>query len=77
MGIDCVNKFGGYFRSGLIMMIHTTSSGNMSIRYTQEIDTTVENYGELGRQDESYYIVATGHGIRCLGFNEEIAQMIH
>lgn len=73
MGIDCVNKFGGYFPIRFNYDDTYHSSGNMSIQVHSGDRYNIENYGELGRQDESYYIVATGHGAKTyVGFNEEI-----
>lgn len=73
MGTDCVNKFGGYFPIRFNYDDSYHSSGNMSIQVHSGHNYNVENYGEHGRQDESYYIVATGHGAKTyVGFNEGI-----
>lgn len=73
MGADCVNKFGGYFPIRFNYDDSYHSSGNMSIQVHSGHKYNVENYGEHGRQDESYYIVATGHGAKTyVGFNEGI-----
>lgn len=72
MGADCVNKFGGYFPIRFNYDDSYHSSGNMSIQVHSGHKYNVENYNELGRQDESYYIVATGHGAKTfIGFNED------
>lgn len=73
MGIDCMNKFGGYFPIRFNYDDSYHSSGNMSVQVHSGHDYNIENYGEHGRQDESYYIVATGHGAKTfIGFNEGI-----
>jgi mannose-6-phosphate isomerase class I len=72
MGADCVKKFGGYFPIRFNYDDSYHSSGNMSIQVHSGHKYNVENYGEHGRQDESYYIVATGHGAKTyVGFNED------
>jgi mannose-6-phosphate isomerase len=73
MGGHCVEKFGGYFPIRFNYDDTYHSSGNMSIQVHSGHDYNVENYGEYGRQDESYYIVATGHGAKTyVGFNENV-----
>ncbi|TAL60883.1 MAG: phosphoheptose isomerase [Bacteroidetes bacterium] len=72
MGKDCVKKFGGYFPLRFNYDDTWHSSGNMSIQVHSGHDYNVNNYNELGTQDESYYVVATGHGARTfVGFNED------
>ena len=72
MGQECVDKFGGYFPIRFNYDDSYHSSGNMSIQLHSGHKYNVENYGEHGRQDESYYIVATGHGAKTyIGFNED------
>lgn len=72
MGKECVEKFGGYFPIRFNYDDSYHSSGNMSIQVHSGHQYNVENYNELGRQDESYYIVATGHGAKTfVGFNED------
>ncbi len=73
MGSECVKRFGGYFPIRFNYDDSWHSSGNMSIQLHSGHKYNMENYGEHGRQDESYYIVATGHGAKTyLGFNEDI-----
>ncbi len=73
MGQECVDKFGGYFPIRFNYDDSYHSSGNMSIQLHSDAKYNIENYGEHGRQDESYYIVATGHGAKTyIGFNEDI-----
>ncbi|MBN3034198.1 MAG: class I mannose-6-phosphate isomerase, partial [Bacteroidales bacterium] len=71
MGRECMDKFGGYFPIRFNYDDSFHSSGNMSIQVHSGHDYNVENFGEHGSQDESYYVVATGHGaVTYLGFNE-------
>jgi mannose-6-phosphate isomerase len=73
MGEDCVNRFGGYFPIRFNYDDSYHSSGNMSIQVHPDQEYITENFNEHGSQDESYYVVATGHGARTfLGFNENI-----
>jgi mannose-6-phosphate isomerase class I len=72
MGAECVKKFDGYFPIRFNYDDSWHSSGNMSVQLHSDHKYNIENYGEHGRQDESYYIVATGHGAKTyLGFNED------
>jgi len=72
MGQECVDAFDGYFPIRFNYDDSYHSSGNMSIQLHSGHEYNVENYGEHGRQDESYYIVATGHGAKTyIGFNED------
>jgi len=71
MGKDCVKKFGGYFPIRFNYDDSYHSSGNMSVQVHSGHEYNVENYNEHGRQDESYYVVATGHDAKTfIGFNE-------
>jgi len=72
MGADCVKKYGGYFPIRFNYDDTFHSSGNMSIQVHSGHNYNVENFGEYGRQDESYYVVATGHGAKTyVGFTED------
>ena len=72
MGIECVNKFHGYFPIRFNYDDTFHSSGNMSIQVHSGHQYNIDNFGEYGRQDESYYIVATGRGAKTyVGFTEE------
>jgi mannose-6-phosphate isomerase len=72
MGSECLKKFGGYFPIRFNYDDSYHSSGNMSIQVHSGHDYNVKNFNELGRQDESYYIVATGHDAKTfIGFNED------
>lgn len=71
MGKDCMKKFGGYFPIRFNYDDTYHSNGNMSIQVHSGHDYNVNNYNEAGRQDESYYVIATGHGAKTfVGFNE-------
>ena len=73
MGVDCVNKFGGYFPIRFNYDDTYHSNGNMSIQVHSGHDYNVNNFNELGRQDESYYVVATAHGAKTyIGFKDGI-----
>lgn len=73
MGKACVDKFDGFFPIRFNYDDTFHSSGNMSIQVHSGAEYNKENFGEFGRQDESYYIVEAGHGARTyLGFNDEI-----
>lgn len=72
MGEQCVKKFNGYFPVRFNYDDTYHSNGNMSIQVHPTEDYIIENHDEHGRQDESYYVVATGHGAKTyLGFKEE------
>lgn len=73
MGERCVDKFDGFFPIRFNYDDTYHSSGNMSIQVHSGAEYNKENFGEFGRQDESYYIVEAGHGAKTyLGFREEI-----
>lgn len=73
MGKDCVDKFGGYFPIRFNYDDSYHSNGNMSVQVHSGHDYNIENFNELGRQDESYYIVATGHNAKTfVGFKDGI-----
>jgi hypothetical protein len=64
MGQKCVDTFNGYFPIRFNYDDTYHSSGNMSIQLHPSTDYIRENFNEHGRQDESYYVIATGHGAR-------------
>ena len=75
MGAEAVERFGGYFPIRFNYDDTWHSSGNMSIQVHPPRDYCVEHHGELGQQDESYYIVACGHGAKTyLGFREGVTK---
>ncbi len=72
MGQEAVKRFGGYFPIRFNYDDSFHSSGNMSIQVHPGEDYCRATFGEHGRQDESYYVVATGHGARTyLGFRDD------
>lgn len=73
MGKACVEKFDGFFPIRFNYDDTFHSSGNMSIQVHSGAEYNKKNFGEFGRQDESYYIVDAGHGAKTyLGFNDDI-----
>ena len=72
MGESCVRKFGGYFPIRFNYDDSYHSSGNMSIQVHSGARYNHDHYDELGRQDESYYVVAAGHGAKTfIGFRDD------
>lgn len=72
MGEDCVKKFKGYFPIRFNYDDSWHSTGNMSIQCHSGAKFNIEQYGELGRQDESYYVCVTGHDAKTfLGFRDD------
>lgn len=72
MGENCVKKFGGYFPIRFNYDDSYHSNGNMSIQVHSGEKYNKENFDELGRQDESYYVVATGHDAKTfVGFRDD------
>ncbi len=71
MGGEAVKRFGGYFPIRFNYDDTWHSSGNMSIQVHPSREYSMEQHGEHGQQDESYYVVAAGHGAKTyLGFRE-------
>ncbi|MDD5699148.1 MAG: class I mannose-6-phosphate isomerase [Victivallaceae bacterium] len=64
MGQECVDTFNGYFPIRFNYDDTYHSSGNMSIQLHPGTEYIKENFNEHGRQDESYYVIVTGHGAR-------------
>lgn len=72
MGEDCVKKFQGYFPIRFNWDDSYHSTGNMSIQCHSGGEYNIENYNEFGRQDESYYVVVTGHEAKTfIGFRDD------
>ena len=73
MGAQCVKDFHGFFPIRFNYDDTFHSSGNMSIQLHPGHDYVTKNHNELGRQDESYYIIAAGQRARTyLGFNRGV-----
>ncbi|MBR5460059.1 MAG: class I mannose-6-phosphate isomerase, partial [Clostridia bacterium] len=71
LGKRAFEGFGGYFPIRFNYDDTYHSSGNMSIQCHPDEKYVVTNHGELGRQDESYYIVIAGQNAKTyLGFQE-------
>ncbi|MDE7407255.1 MAG: phosphoheptose isomerase, partial [Muribaculaceae bacterium] len=72
MGDKCASKFGGYFPIRFNYDDSYHSTGNMSIQCHSDAAYNKENFDELGRQDESYYVVVTGHNAKTfVGFRDD------
>jgi len=72
MGEKCVRKYKGYFPIRFNWDDSYHSTGNMSIQCHSGGAFNVENYNEFGRQDESYYVVITGHEAKTfIGFRDD------
>ena len=72
MGETCVRKYKGYFPIRFNWDDSYHSTGNMSIQCHSGGKFNVENYNEFGRQDESYYVVITGHEAKTfIGFRDD------
>ena len=72
MGEKCVKKYKGYFPIRFNWDDSYHSTGNMSIQCHSGGKFNVENYNEFGRQDESYYVVITGHEAKTfIGFRDD------
>lgn len=73
LGQHAFEEFEGYFPIRFNYDDSYHSDGNMSIQVHPDEDFVLENYNEFGRQDEAYYVIATGHGAKTYcGFNEGI-----
>ena len=72
MSEKCVKKYKGYFPIRFNWDDSYHSTGNMSIQCHSGGKFNVENYNEFGRQDESYYVVITGHEAKTfIGFRDD------
>jgi mannose-6-phosphate isomerase class I len=72
LGEKSVKKFGPYFPIRFNYDDTFHSSGNMSIQVHPGEEYVRQNNNEFGRQDESYYIVATAQDAKTyLGFQEK------
>lgn len=64
MGKKCLEEFEGYFPIRFNYDDTWHSDGNMSVQVHPDEDFVIDHYDEFGRQDEAYYVVATGHGAK-------------
>ena len=61
LGEEADRQFEGYFPIRFNYDDTYHSNGNMSVQVHPTEEYVISNYDEFGRQDEAYYIVATGH----------------
>lgn len=72
IGKKGVEHFEGYFPIRFNWDDSYHSTGNMSIQCHSGGQYNVEHYNEFGRQDESYYVVITGHEAKTfIGFRDD------
>ena len=72
MSEKCVKKYKGYFPIRFNWDDSYHSTGNMSIQCHSGSAYNKEHYNEFGRQDESYYVVVTGHEAKTfIGFRDD------
>lgn len=72
MGQACVDHFEGYFPIRFNYDDSYHSTGNMSVQCHSGGQYNIEHYNEFGRQDESYYVVVTGHEAKTfIGFRDD------
>lgn len=72
MGRRCVETFGGYFPIRFNYDDSYHSNGNMSIQVHSGAEYNKQHFDELGRQDESYYVVVAGHDAKTfVGFRDD------
>lgn len=64
LGEKAYKEFEGYFPIRFNYDDTYHSNGNMSIQVHPDEDYVIGNYDEFGRQDEAYYVIATGHGAK-------------
>ena len=72
LGPEVVKKFGGYFPIRFNWDDSYHSTGNMSIQCHSGSAYNKAHFNEFGRQDESYYVVVTGHEAKTfIGFRDD------
>ncbi len=73
MGQECAERFGGAFPVRVNYDDTYHSAGNMSLQVHPPGPYSREQFGEPWGQDESYYVVATGHDAKTyLGFKDGV-----
>ncbi len=72
LGPSALQKFGGYFPIRFNYDDSYHSTGNMSIQCHSGSAFNKDNFDEFGRQDESYYVVVTGHDAKTfIGWRDD------
>jgi len=72
LGDRAFTEFGGYFPIRFNYDDTYHGSGNMSIQCHPDADYVMKNHDELGRQDESYYVVVASQNAKTyLGFKKQ------
>ena len=72
LGPSALQKFGGYFPIRFNYDDSYHSTGNMSIQCHSGSAFNKDNFNEFGRQDESYYVVVTGHDAKTfIGWRDD------
>ena len=72
LGPSALQKFGGYFPIRFNYDDSYHSTGNMSIQCHSGSVFNKDNFDEFGRQDESYYVVVTGHDAKTfIGWRDD------
>ena len=72
LGPSALQKFGGYFPIRFNYDDSYHSTGNMSIQCHSGSTFNKDNFNEFGRQDESYYVVVTGHDAKTfIGWRDD------
>lgn len=73
MGRQCLEEFHGFFPIRFNYDDTFHAAGNMSVQLHPGAEFVMRENGELGRQDESYYVFVTGQGARTyLGFRDGV-----
>ena len=73
MGKQCLDEFHGFFPIRFNYDDTFHAAGNMSVQLHPGAEFVTKENGELGRQDESYYVFVTGQGARTyLGFRDGV-----
>ena len=72
LGPSALQKFGGYFPIRFNYDDSYHSTGNMSIQCHSGSAFNKDSFDEFGRQDESYYVVVTGHDAKTfIGWRDD------
>lgn len=72
LGKRAYDAFGGYFPIRFNYDDTYHANGNMSIQCHPDAEYVMKNHSELGRQDESYYVVVAGQDAKTfVGFRDD------